>query len=93
MEVAVGAASPSTVVTDAPSAWAANIVQESVASPSTSTVQAPQLEVSQPDVRAGQPELLPQEVHEQETRLDVPDVLLAVDGDRDGASHRHLRRP
>ena len=41
-------ANPSTVVTLHPSAWTANIVHDLVAFPSTRTVQAPQLLVSQP---------------------------------------------
>src|SRR6185295_9473290 len=41
-------ASPSMVVTSAPSAWTASIVHDFTAWPSTSTVHAPQREVSQP---------------------------------------------
>src|SRR5437867_12945242 len=40
--------SPSTVVTSAPSAWTANIVQDFTGVPSTSTVHAPQPDVSHP---------------------------------------------
>ena len=43
-----GAASPSMVVTDAPSAWAARHVHDLTASPSTSTVHEPHWLVSQP---------------------------------------------
>ena len=39
---------PSTVVSSRPSAWTANIVQDFTGTPSTRTVQAPQLVVSQP---------------------------------------------
>ena len=45
---ALAVASPSTVVTSRPSTWTASIVQDLIALPSTSTVQAPQLVVSQP---------------------------------------------
>src|SRR3954470_4299117 len=41
-------ASPSTVVTDAPSTWTASTRQERTGAPSTSTVQAPQTPCSQP---------------------------------------------
>ena len=41
-------ASPSIVVTSPPSAWTVNIVHDFADSPSTSTVQAPQDDVSQP---------------------------------------------
>ena len=44
----LGPARPSTVVTSWPSAWTASMVQLLIALPSKSTVQAPQLEVSQP---------------------------------------------
>ena len=46
---------PSTVVSDRPFACTANIVHDFIGVPSTSTVHAPQLVVSQPDVRAGEP--------------------------------------
>ena len=46
-------------------------------------VHAPQLLVSQPDVGAGQTERVAQEVDEEEARLDVRLVRLAVDGDGD----------
>ena len=41
-------ARPSTVLISCPSAWTASIVQDFTARPSTSTVHAPQLVVSQP---------------------------------------------
>ena len=43
-----GPARPSSVVTSAPSAWAASTVQLFTLSPSTTTVHAPQEVVSQP---------------------------------------------
>ena len=39
---------PSIVVTSAPSAWTVSTVHDLTASPSTCTVHAPQLDVSQP---------------------------------------------
>ena len=45
-------ASPSTVVTSCPLAWAASTVQDLTDSPSSSTVQAPQEVVSQPTLVA-----------------------------------------
>jgi hypothetical protein len=48
-------ARPSIVVTTAPSACTASIVQDFTDSPSTRTVQAPQLEVSQPIFVPGSP--------------------------------------
>ena len=59
------------VVIDAPSAWAASIVQDFTDSPSTSTVHAPQLDVSQPTFVAREPARLAQVLHEQRPRLDV----------------------
>ena len=41
------------------------------------------------DVRAGEPQVFAQEMHEQHARLDVGFADLAVDGDRD-LSHGHL---
>ena len=51
------------------------------------TVQAPQDEVSQPTCGAGQAELLAQELHEQQARLDVLFDAPAVHGQADGSSH------
>ena len=46
----------------------ANIRQERTGWPSTSTVQAPQTPCSQPDVGAGQPQVVAQEVGQQPPR-------------------------
>ena len=59
------------VVMSVPSAWTASIVQDFTDSPSTSTVQAPHDDVSQPDVGAGEPDVVAQVVDEQQPRLDV----------------------
>ena len=64
--------SPSMVSTRHPSAWAASIRQPRIGSPSTRTVQAPQHPVLAADVRAGQPEIVPQEVDQALARLDLP---------------------
>ena len=50
-------------------------------SPSTWTVHAPQLLVSQPTCVPVSPSVVAQEVDEQQARLDVGLVGLAVDGD------------
>ena len=75
--------SPSTVVTSRPSACTPNIVQDLIGRPSSSTVQAPQLVVSQPTCVPGEPELLPDQVREEHPRLDVGTAVGAVDLDRD----------
>jgi hypothetical protein len=56
------------VLTSRPSAWTASIVHDFALSPSTWIVQAPQLLVSQPTWRAGQPEVVAQEMDEEEAR-------------------------
>ena len=66
-----------------PSAIAASTVHDFTGSPSISTTQAPQLDVSQPQWVPVRPSVVAQEVHEQQSRLDVARVLLAVDGHRD----------
>ena len=77
-------ASPSTVVTDAPSACTANSVHDFTALPSIRTVQAPQMVVLAADVRAGETAGVAEEIHEQQTRLDVvASAAGAIDGDRD----------
>jgi hypothetical protein len=43
------------------------------------------------DVRAGEPEIVPDEVHEEATRLDLHLDLLAVDLDRDRTARRRRR--
>ena len=80
---------PRSCARSAPSAWTARIVQLFTDSPSRWTVQAPQLDVSQPDVRARQPEGVAQEVHQQQPRLHLRRMQLAVDGhgDTDGVCH------
>ena len=64
-------ASPSIVVTSAPSAWTASSVHDLTDSPSSSTVQAPHEDVSQPTFGARSGEPLAQEVDEQLARLDL----------------------
>ena len=56
-------------------------MQDLALSPSTWTVQAPQLLVSQPMWVPVSPKYVAQEVDEQEARLDVGLAGLAVDGD------------
>ena len=74
---------PSIVVTSRAVGLTASTVQLLTASPSRCTVHAPQLDVSQPDVGARQAECFAQEVDQQLPRLDLADVLPAVDGHRD----------
>ena len=74
VELAAGSR-PSTVRTSWPSAMAASTVQDFTGTPSSHTTQAPQLEVSQPQWRAGQLQVVAQEVDEQQPRLDVAGVL------------------
>ena len=76
-------AMPSIVLTSAPSAWTASIVQDFALSPLTWTVHAPQLLVSQPMWVPVRPKIVAQQVDEQEPRLDVGLAGLAVDGERD----------
>ena len=75
---------PSTVVISLPWAWTANSVQDFSGTPSTRTVHAPQLVVSQPMCVPVESQRLPDEVHEEQPRLDCVAALLAVD--------RHLHR-
>ena len=75
--------SPSTVVTSRPSACTPNIVHDFTGWPSSSTVQAPQLVVSQPTCVPGEPELLADQVREEQPGLDVGTAVGAVDLDRD----------
>ena len=67
------------MVTSRPSACTANIVQDFTGVPSSSTVQAPQLVVSQPMWVPVSPKLLAEQVREQQPRLDVGRALGAVD--------------
>ena len=73
---------PSTVWTSWPSAWTASIVQLLTGVPSNSTVQAPQLVVSQPVWVPVSCEPLAEQVRQQQPRLDVEGARPAVDGDR-----------
>ena len=75
----LGRASPSTVVTSWPSAWTASIVQLLTGVPSNSTVQAPQLVVSQPVWVPVSLQPLAEQVGQQQPRLDVGGAPLAVD--------------
>jgi hypothetical protein len=70
-------------VISAPSAWTASIVHDFALVPSTWTVHAPQLLVSQPMWVPVRPNVVAQEVDEEEARFDVGLAGLAVDGDRD----------
>ena len=72
-------ARPSTVVTSCPSACTASIVQLLTALPSNSTVQAPQFEVSHPVCVPVSRKPVPEQVREQQPRLDVGGARLAVD--------------
>ena len=74
-------ARPSTVCDLVPSAWTASIRQERTGSPSSSTVQAPQTPCSQPTWVPVRPQLVAQEVAEQQPRLDLALDLASVDGD------------
>ena len=71
------------VVTVAPSAWAASIVQLFTARPSTWTVHAPHWLVSQPDVGAREVEVFPEQLDEEPPWLDVHLPSLAVHIERD----------
>ena len=84
-----GSSSPSrsrssTVRTSWPPAMAASIVQDLTGSPSTQTTQVPQLLVSHPQVRLGEPELVAEKVDQEEAALDRLGHCLSVD------RHRHL---
>ena len=72
------------MVTAAPSACAASIVHDFTDSPSTSTVHAPQRRRVAPDLRAGEPALLAEVLHQQRARLDVVILHAAVH------THRYL---
>ena len=74
------------VVIVAPSAWTASIVHDFTDSPSTSTVHAPHDERVAADVRAGEPEHVPEVVDEQRARFDVVALLHPVHG------HRNVHR-
>ncbi len=76
-------ATPSIVSTRQPSAWAASIRQPRIGVPSTRTVHAPHTPCSQPDVRAGEPEVVAEKVDQVLAPLDVARHRRAVDGQRD----------
>ena len=69
-------ATPSMVVMRAPSALTASSVQDLTALPLNMTVHAPQLVESQPTWVPRETEPVPEEVHEQQARLDVLFVVL-----------------
>ena len=71
----------------APSACTANIVHDFTACPSSSTVHAPQIEVSQPICVPVRAERVAQIVHEQQTRLDLGRVIDTIDVDTDSLFH------
>ena len=87
VELAVRRASPSMVRTSRPSACTANIVQLLTALPSSITVQAPQIEVSQPMCGPGQAGHLAQVVDQQQARLDLVGIRLSVDRESDLLFH------
>ena len=66
-----------------PEACTAKVRQERPALPSISTVQAPQTPCSQPTWVPVRPELVAEEIGEEQANADVAFDLLAVDGDRD----------
>ena len=66
-----GAARPSTVSTERPSAWTANIRQERIVSPSTQDVAVAAEAVLAGEVRAREVEILAQEVGQRAPRLDL----------------------
>ena len=68
------------VVISLPSACTASTLQDFTLCPSSCTVHAPQLLVSQPTGVPTLPTRLPQVVHQQQPRLDVVLALLPVDG-------------
>ena len=63
-------ASDSTVSTRLPSAWIASRQHPRTETPSRRTVHAPQTPCSQPTCVPGEPEAMPEEVRQQEPRLD-----------------------
>ena len=71
------------VVIALPSTCTASTLQDFTDRPSSSTVQAPQFEVSQPIGRADQAEIVAQPVHQQRARLHLALPLHAVDIDAD----------
>ena len=81
-------ARPSIVVITAPSAWTPRTVHDLTDSPSSSTVQAPHDDVSQPTFVPVSDEALAQHVDEQVTRLDLELVTRSVDGQRYRAQGR-----
>ena len=79
------------VLTSRPSAWTASIVHDlALCAVDVDGARAAIARVAA-DVRAGQPEVVAQEVDEQEARLDVRLVGLAVDGDGDVLGAHRLR--
>ena len=70
MQVAPSA-SPSIVRMSEPEAWAASIVQDFTALPSTWTTQAPHCDVSQPTCVPVSPEIFPQKMDQKRPVLDV----------------------
>ena len=70
------------MVTEAPSACTASTVHDLTASPLRCTVQAPQLDVSQPTCVPVRPSSIAQKMDQQQPRLDLPLFAGAVDLDR-----------
>ena len=61
-----------------PSARSAGYMQERIGSPSTSTVQAPHSDFFACDLRAGQPQPVPQQIRQRFTRDGRQRILFAV---------------
>ena len=80
------------VRTSRPSACTANMVQDLTALPSSMTVQAPQIEVSQPMCGPVRPGDFAQVVDQQQPRLDFVGVRFSVNGERDLSFHVRIPR-
>ena len=76
-----------------PSACTANMVQLLTAMPSSMTVQAPQMEVSQPMCGPVRPGDLAQIVDQEQARLDLVGIGFAVDSESDLPFHVRIPDP
>ena len=84
-------AMPSIVLRSRPSAWTASIVHDLALSPFDMDGAGAAVARIATDMRAGQPEVVAQEVDEQEAGFDVRLMRLAVDGDRDVLGAHRVR--
>ena len=73
------------MVTSWPSQATASVRQASTRRPSTQTVQAPHVPWSQPFLVPVRSQVLAQRVEQADARLELDDLRLAVDGQRDRA--------